>query len=346
MSVDLNKLVSKQKITLDDLNKKTIAIDAYNMLYQFLSIIRQADGTPLMNKSGKITSHLSGIFYRASDFILHGIKPIFVFDGIPSILKQRTIEARIKKRQEAYEAWNTARELGKIEEAKSFAQRSTRVNKEIVESAKHLLDLMGIGYLDAPSEAEAQASYMCKQDLVFAAASQDYDTILFGSKYVVRNLSISGKRKLPKKNIYINIETEILDLEETKRNLGLNQNQLIWVGLMLGTDFNEGIRGIGPKTSVKIARQSNSLNEVIDYVKEKYKKDFDFNIKEVEQLFENPEIKKMSEDEIKNLLDKTISKYELIDFMCKENDFDISRIEKFADQLIKIKQHSNQKTLF
>ncbi len=346
MSVDLSKLVSRRKISLDELDGSIIAIDAYNMLYQFLTIIRQPDGTPLINKNGAITSHLSGIFYRTSDLILHNIKPIFVFDGIPSLLKQRTNQARSKRRQQAYEMWQIAKEEGNIAQANAYARISTKVNKEIVDSSKKLLTLMGIGYINAPSEGEAQASIICKQGFVNAVASQDYDTMLFGAPLVVRNLSISGKRKLPNKNIYINIETEILDLAETKTSLNINQDQLIWIGLMLGTDFNEGINGIGPKTALKIVRQSNSLQEVVAYIKQKYNKNFDFNINEVEQLFKNPDTIKMNENEISDLLPKKIDKEDLMHFMCTENDFDITRIEKFVNQLIKLKQGSNQKRLF
>ena len=346
MSVDLSKLVSKRKITLDDLSGRTVAIDAYNMLYQFLTTIRQPDGTPLMNKGGNVTSHLSGIFYRTSDFIMHDIKPIYIFDGIPSMLKQRTIQARSRKRQEAYEMWQKAKDEGRIEEAGAYARVSTRVTKDIVDSARRLLDLMGIGYINAPSEGEAQASVMCRQGLVHAVASQDYDTMLFGAPLVVRNMSVSGRRKLPNKNIYINVETELLDLEETKAALGVTQDQIIWIGLMLGTDFNDGISGIGPKTSLKIAKQSSSLQEVSDFIREKYGKEFDFNINEVEQLFKNPEVMELNSDDIKSLLSHRIDKQGLIQFMCAENDFGTERIEKFADQIIKKSSASNQKRLF
>jgi len=346
MSVDLSKLVSKQKITLQDLNQKIIAVDAYNMLYQFLSTIRQQDGTLLMNKSGEVTSHLSGIFYRTIDFVLHGIKPIFIFDGMPSVLKQRTIQARAKKRQDAYELWNAAKASGNIEQAGLYARISTKVNKEIVKTSKQLLDLMGMGYIDAPSEAEAQASYMCRQGQVFAAASQDYDTLLFGSPHIVRNMSISGKRKLPKKNFYINVETELLDLEKTKEDLNVNQNQLIWIGLMLGTDFNEGINGIGPKTSLKIVKQCNSLQQIKDYVKQKYNKDFDYNIEEVEQLFLKPDVKQISDEDMKQLMSNKLNEQALIDFMCDKNDFIVDRITKFTNKLVENKQSSHQKTIF
>jgi flap endonuclease 1 (EC 3.1.-.-) len=243
MSVDLSKLISRRRIELAELNGKTVAIDAYNVLYQFLSIIRQPDGSLLMDSKGRVTSHLSGLFYRTIDIIGYGIKPIYVFDGLPSVLKQKTIEARMTRRNDAYKAWESAREAGNLEGARVHAQASSRVDRSIVESSKKLLDYMGVAYINAPSEGEGQASYMCKKGQVDAVGSQDYDTLLFGARNVVRNLTLSGRRKLPKKNVYVNVEPELVNLEDTLNALGISNRQLVWIGIMLGTDFNDGIEG-------------------------------------------------------------------------------------------------------
>ena len=272
MAVDLSKLVVKKKISLDELNGKIVAIDAYNVLYQFLSTIRQQDGMPLMDSNGNITSHLSGLFYRTVELLDSGVKPIYVFDGIPSILKERTIQARIKRREDAYRAWKSAVEDGRMEEAKGFAQASTRITKDIIASSKALLDAMGIGYINAPSEGEAQASYMCRKGLVDVTVSQDYDTMLFGAPIVGRNITISGRRKLPKRNIYINVEPELMYFNDTLESLQINHDQLIWIGLMLGTDFNDGIKGIGPKNALKIAKNSKSIDDMISFTKRLVKK--------------------------------------------------------------------------
>jgi len=243
MAVDLSKLITKEKISLKQLNGKTVAIDAYNVLYQFLSIIRQPDGSPLKDSKGRVTSHLSGLFYRSIDLIQNGITPIYVFDGIPSKLKMKTIEARTRRRDEAYNAWMEAKAKGAMEAARTYAQESTRVDKNIVASAKKLLELMGIAHISAPGEGEAQASYMCRKGLVYAAASQDYDTLLFGADTIIRNLTLSGRRKLPKKNVYVEVEPERIVLSETLANLGISRQQLIWVGSIL--DRNTWNFGIG-----------------------------------------------------------------------------------------------------
>ncbi|MDE1833190.1 MAG: flap endonuclease-1 [Candidatus Micrarchaeota archaeon] len=327
MAVDLSKLVTKRRLEFEELKGRTVAIDAYNVLYQFLSIIRQPDGTPLMDSHGNVTSHLSGIFYRTIEILGYGIKPIYVFDGIPSMLKQRTIDARMRRRTEAFEEWQKAKEEGDMERAKSKAQASTRVNKQIVESSKQLLDLMGVPYISAPSEGEAQASIMCKKNLVYAAASQDYDTLLFGSPMVVRNLTFSGRRKLPSKNVYINVEPELVGLRETLSNLGVNQHQLIWIGIMLGTDFNMGIKGIGPKTALKIAKEASSISDIKRLVMEKYEVEFELDISEVEKLFLDPEVKEFDEEDVEKLFEKRLDREGVVRFMSDEHGFSRERID-------------------
>jgi flap endonuclease-1 len=333
MAVDLSKLVSKRRIAFEELSNTVIAIDAYNVLYQFLSIIRQPDGTPLTDSKGNVTSHLSGIFYRTIELVGYNIKPIYVFDGLPSMLKQKTIEARMQRRNAAYEAWQEAVRRGDIQAAKTHAQASARVDKHIVESSKALLDRMGIAYINAPSEGEAQASGMCRDGIAYAVASQDYDTMLFGAPHVVRNLTFSGRRKLPKKDVYINVEPEMVDFDETLRSLGINHKQLIWLGIMLGTDYNEGIKGVGPKTALKIAKASESIDDIKGQIKDKFKAEFEIDIKEVEELFTKPEVKELGKDEVERLLEKKSSRSELIKFMCEEHGFSHERIDKFADKL-------------
>ncbi|HVC58722.1 MAG TPA: flap endonuclease-1 [Candidatus Acidoferrales bacterium] len=342
MAVDLSKLITKRKLEFEELKGKTVAIDAFNVLYQFLSIIRQPDGTPLMDSHGNVTSHLSGLFYRTIEILGYGIKPVYVFDGIPSMMKQKTIEARMRRRTEAFEEWQKAKEEGDMEKARSQAQQSTRVDKKIVESSKKLLDLMGVPYISAPSEGEAQASVMCKNGLVYAAASQDYDTLLFGSPNVVRNLTFSGRRKLPMKNVYVNVEPELVNLKDTLSNLEISQHQLIWLGIMLGTDFNMGIKGIGPKTALKMTKQASSIGDIKKLVMEKFEVEFELDVSEVEKLFIDPEVKDISEEEIEKLFEKRSDKEGLLKFMSDEHDFSRERTEngiaKMATGLAQTKQ--------
>jgi len=342
MAVDLSKLITREKIQLGLISGNTVAIDAYNVLYQFLSIIRQPDGSPLRDSKGRVTSHLSGLFYRSIDLMQSGITPVYIFDGIPSKLKMKTIEARTRRRDDAYKAWMEAKASGALESARTYAQESTRVDKAIVSSAKELLSLMGIAHMTAPGEGEAQASYMSKEGIVYAAATQDYDALLFGSKVIIRNLTLSGKRKLPKKNVYVNVETERIILSETLRDLGISRQQLIWIGIMLGNDFNDGIKGIGPKTALKIAMESKSISDVESIVEQKFKTPFQTDIREVEELFNNPDVKRIEKPELEKMVSAKPDIEGIKRMMCDDYEFSEARIVKFAELLAKKRDSSRQ----
>ncbi|MEM3181384.1 MAG: flap endonuclease-1 [Candidatus Micrarchaeaceae archaeon] len=348
MAVELGQLVAgvKEHITLDALSGKLIAIDAYNTIYQFLSIIRQPDGTPLKDSKGNVTSHLSGLFYRTISFVEHGITPVYVFDGMPPALKMHTIEARMNRRKEALEEWSKALKKGMLEEAREHAMASTTINKEIVASAKELLDYMGIAWLQAPGEGEAQAAKLTNEGIAYASASQDYDLLLFGSKMIVRNLAITGRRKLPKKNIYINVEPERVELSKFLKAYGITQRQLIWLGMLVGTDFNEGIEHIGPKTALKIVKQTKSLEDIEKYLRDRHL-EFEEDPKEVERVFAEPDVKEVSTSELHKIISEKIPNKELIvKFMCDDHGFAQERIEKFADELISVRGKAGQKSIF
>ena len=207
MGVDLGDLLQRKKIEIKDLSGRWVAIDAFNTLYQFLSIIRQKDGTPLMDSQGRVTSHLSGLLYRTTNLIEAGVKVAFVFDGAAPSFKAETLAERSEVREKAAVAWEEARASG--EDGFKYAQASSRINSEILQDGRRLIQAMGLPVIQAPSEGEAQAAHMAARGDVDVVGSQDYDSLLFGAPKVVRNLAITGKRKLPKKNIYIDVEPEI-----------------------------------------------------------------------------------------------------------------------------------------
>jgi flap endonuclease-1 len=258
-------LIERRQIELEYLAGKKLAIDAYNWLYQFVSTIRQADGTPLQNSSGDVTSHLSGLFYRTTRLMKLGIKPVYVFDGKPPAFKY-VLAARAEKKQEARAKWREALEEGDLESARKAAQGTSRLTYEMKEQSKELLTLLGVPVIQAPSEGEAQCSHLCKTDKVFATASQDADALLFGTKRLVRYLNMTGKRKVPRKNIYMDIKPEIITLKELLEASNLTQDQLIIVGMVIGTDFNPGIHGYGPKKALKLVHQEKTLEAVLKKV--------------------------------------------------------------------------------
>ena len=264
MGINLADIVTSEPRTLEDFSGKILAIDAFNTLYQFLAIIRQPDGTPLMDHQGRVTSHLSGIIYRVSNFVAAGIKPVFVFDGEPPRLKARTIVARGEIKRRAEREWREAVEIGDLATARTKAMQTSRLTTEMVDQSKRLLDLLGIPWVQAPAEGEAQASAMARTGVAYAAASQDFDSLLFGSPRLVKNLAITGRRKLPRKDIYVDVQPEEISLEATLANLGITREQLVDMGLLIGTDFNEGVKGIGPKKALALIKKHGSLEPALE----------------------------------------------------------------------------------
>ena len=324
MGTPIGPLVPKEEIELEALATKTLAVDAYNTLYQFISVIRQPDGTPLMDRKGRITSHLSGLFYRTIKLLENGIKVVYVFDGEPPEFKKKTIEERTEHREEAEKKWKEALKRGDIEEARKYATQAARLERMMVEDAKALLDAMGVPYVQAPSEGEAQASYMAQKGDVWAAASQDYDSLLFGAPRLVRNLTITGKRKLPGRNVYIDVKPELIVLEKVLKELGIDRRKLIWIGLLLGTDYNEKVPGVGPKKALELVKTYDSLEKILKVVGYEPKEDW----KAIEEFFLNPP--HTDEYEIKYRLP---DREKIFKILVDEHDFNPERVERALKRL-------------
>ncbi len=267
MGIILSDIVTPEPRVLEDFAGKVLAIDAFNTLYQFLAIIRQPDGTPLMDREGRVTSHLSGLIYRLSNFVAAGIQPVFVFDGEPPRLKARTIHERVEVKVRAEREWKEAVEIDDLATARTKAMQTSRLTHEMVDQSKRLLGLLGIPVVQAPGEGEAQASAMARAGSAYAAASQDYDSLLFGSPRLVKNLAITGRRKLPRKDVYVDVQPEEIGLEATLASLGLTREQLVDMALLIGTDFNEGVKGIGPKKALALIKKHGSLEPALAELK-------------------------------------------------------------------------------
>lgn len=262
MGVNLGGLVEPEEIDFEDLHNEEIAIDAMNTLYQFISIIRQRDGTPLKDSSGNVTSHLSGVFYRNINLLEKNIRPVYVFDGDTPDLKEKESSRRKKKREEAREEWKKLKSEGKISEAYSKATQSSRINSEMIKESKRLLDAMGLPYIDAPSEGEAQAAHMTHNS-IYAVGSQDWDCMLFGADKMVRNLTSRKTRKTSSGKKKISVER--IKLEDVLDELEVTHEKLVWMGVLMGTDFNpDGVKGIGPKTALKLVKKYDDFDELMD----------------------------------------------------------------------------------
>ncbi|MBS7605859.1 MAG: flap endonuclease-1 [Candidatus Bathyarchaeia archaeon] len=339
MGVDLGDLVPRTIIDLNALRGKSIAIDAYNALYQFLAIIRQPDGTPLMDSSGRVTSHLSGLFYRTCNLLGLGIRPIYVFDGKPPALKEAEIKSRMKVKEEAIKKYEIALKEGRIEDARKYAQMTSHLKDYMAEDAKRLLTLMGVPWVQAPSEGEAQAAYLAKKGDADYCASQDYDSLLFGAPCLLRNLTISGRRKLPRKDVYVEVNPEIIELKRVLKELGVTHEQLIEIGILVGTDYNpDGVKGIGPKTALKLIKTYGSLERALPTIKGA---EFPVEPSKIKEIFLHP-----------NVTDNYVIKWEepdvggVIDFLCGERNFSEDRVRKALEEAIRgMKETRAKRTL-
>ncbi|HEX7818792.1 MAG TPA: flap endonuclease-1 [Nitrososphaeraceae archaeon] len=336
MGLDLKPILTHTNIKLNDLSNKIIAVDAFNTIHQFLATIRGSTGELLANSHGEITSHLSGLFYRNINLLAEGIKLVYVFDGISSPLKTNEIQRRHQIKELATEKYEKALVQGKLEEARKYSQATSVLTNKMIEESKRLLSLLGIPAIQAPSEGEATAANLTNTDLVHICASQDYDSILFGARRLVRNITISGKRKVPNRNAYIDVPLEIFHLEDILDLTKLTNEQLVDVGILIGTDYNSGgIPGIGPKTALKLIQKYSKL-ENIDQLQEPLS---NVPYEEIRELFLKPKVANVTSNDIKF---EPVDYDKLVEFLCMEKNFSSDRVNSALQKVQNSDKNKNQ----
>ena len=341
MGLNIRDIIPRKEIEIPDLKDKLVFVDAYNMLYQFLSTIRQPDGTPLMDNKKRVTSHLSGVFYRNVNLLSEGIKLVYVFDGEPPKLKVGTHKIRSESREVARGKYEEARQEKDIEGMKRYSSLLIRLDSEMVEESKELLEAMGIAVVQAPGEGEAEAAYLSRVKNSFGVVSQDYDSLLFGAIRLIRNLGLARKRKIL--SGWQEIRPELIDLHQVLNLLEINLDQLICLGILVGTDYNpRGVLGIGQKKALEIVKKYRqpvlifkSVEEQIMSLPEKDR----FDWQEIFELFHTPKVinadfrfEKVDEKKIKNIL-------------VEKHDFSEERVEKQLEKLREVKEKKKQKNL-
>ncbi|EPQ50958.1 PIN domain-like protein [Gloeophyllum trabeum ATCC 11539] len=325
---------------------RKVAIDASMSIYQFLIAVRQRDGEMLTNDAGETTSHLMGFFYRTIRMVENGIKPAYVFDGKPPELKSGVLAKRFERREEAKEEGEEAKETGTVEEMDRFARRQVRVTKEHNEECRKLLKLMGIPVVVAPSEAEAQCAELARGGKVYAAGSEDMDTLTFNAPILLRHLTFSEAKKQPISEI---------DLAKVLEGLEMDMSQFIDLCILLGCDYLEPIKGIGPKNALKLIREHGGLKGAIEELRKKVaakgeeagddakKKKGGIHIpqdwpwEEAKKLFEKPDVIPADELEIEWQNPDVDG---LVDFLVTEKGFNEDRVRKGAE---KLQKHLNAK---
>lgn len=307
---------------------RKVAIDASMCLYQYLIAVRQLDGQQLTNEDGETTSHLLGMFYRTIRMVENGLKPLYVFDGKPPVLKGGELEKRLLKREAATKHIEDNKDTITAEELMKFEKRTVRASKEQNAEAKELLTLMGIPFIDAPSEAEAQCAELARKGKVFAAASEDMDTLCYEPKFLLRHLTVAEARKLP---------IDQIEYSEVLKGLGMDRLTFVDMCILLGCDYCETIKGVGPVTAYKLIKEHGSLDKIVEWIeknpeKTKYKIPENWPYKEAKELFMNPEITQADDLDFKWTEPDTEG---LVEFIVKKKGFSEERIRSGAEKLKK-----------
>jgi len=340
MGLNIAEIIPRKAIEFSELKNKVIAIDAYNTIYQFLSTIRQPDGTPLMDNKKRVTSHLSGLFYRNINLMQEGIKLIYVFDGKPPALKYETNKSRAEAKDEAREKYKQAVSEEDVESMGKYARQLVRLTPEILQDSKDLLEAMGICVVQAPSEGESQAAEVVRYS-AYAVGSQDYDSLLFGASKLIQNLTLARKRKTVSGYIYIS--PELIELDHVLNSLQINLDQLICLGILVGTDYNPGgIRGIGQRKALDIVkkyRQPYLIFKSVENLMENQENKFDWQ--EIYELFHKPEIIRNPEINFPKFDREKIKRILVI-----EHDFSEERVSSALEKLEHARRKGGQKTLF
>ncbi|KAH7821026.1 Flap endonuclease 1, FEN1 [Monocercomonoides exilis] len=316
---------------------RKIAIDVSMALYQFLIAIRMDGGDQLTSSDGRVTSHIQGLFNRTIRMMSNGIKPLYVFDGKPPEFKDGTLANRKAVREEAKAKEEEAREEGDMEAANRFARRSVRVLAEHNEDAKRLLRLMGVPYVEAEGEAEAQCAALCKAGVVWGIGSEDMDSLTFGTPILLRNLTSSEAKKLPIKEIH---------LKEVLEGFNMTMNQFVDLCILCGCDYSKSIKGIGEKKAYDLIKKYGTLEKVVSKIREqdpegkRYLIPNPYPIEEMRELFVNPPLN----HEALGIDPKWTDPDEegLVEFLVKEMQFDEGRVRGNVDRIRKAKKLRSQ----
>jgi flap endonuclease-1 len=328
-------------------------------IYSFLIAVR-SDGQQLMSDTGETTSHLMGMFYRTLRMVDNGIKPLFVFDGAPPKLKSGELAKRFQRKSEAAEQHEEAKETGTAEEVERFSRRTVRVTREHNQECQRLLTLMGIPYIVAPTEAEAQCAVLARAGKVYAAASEDMDTLTFNSPILLRHLTFSEQRKEPIQEIHLDkvLEGLMMEREQVQQLtfrtvLSLQGVQLLTLlskfidlCILLGCDYLDPVKGIGPSTALKLIREHKDLEGVVDYFEtsKKYTLPEDWPYKDARMLFLEPDVRAADHPDCDFKWDAPNTEG-LVDFLVKEKGFNEDRVRSGAARLQKNLKTAQQSRL-
>jgi len=334
MGVKLPGILPVKTIAWEDLNGKKIGVDASNSLYQFLSSIRQSNGTLLMDSNGNVTSHLQGLFSRTLNLMNKGINLCYIFDGKPPILKQHEQEEREHRKRIAEDKLKMAMDEEDVESMGRYSKQTSRLTSQMVMESKELIKAMGLPVIQSPQESDAQGAFMTERGDLFAFATSDADSLMHGCPRTIINLTLSQTRKLPGGN-FVYIKPQMLELEDVLKHLKVNQDQLIVMGILTGTDYNpKGIPGIGPKKALNLVQQYKTFDKLFSELEP------DFDWKQIYAIFKSMPVMKNYQ-----LKWTELNEEEVLRILVDKHEFSEDRIKKLLDKNKETKNKVKQKSL-
>ncbi len=325
MGCNLKDIAPKEQTNLKALAGQRVGIDAFLTAFQFLTTMRdrspQGDGMPLSDDNGNPVSHLMGFLHRTATLIGHGIKPVYVFDGTSPALKADEMAARRKRRLEAEAIHKEALEAGDFTLAQKMAARIMHYSPQMVEETQRLLDLLGVPWVTAAAEGEAQAAVMAAKGQLDVVATQDWDALLYGSPVLIRNMMDDGSKRYGRV-----VHAESINLQTMLAENDLSREQLVDLAIMIGTDYHPGIKGIGPKTGLKLIKQHGTIEAVC----EAKAKEVPDRLDEIRQIFlDHPSVEVADED----LEQGQVDRKGLVQFLQVERQFSQRRMDQAFEKL-------------
>ncbi len=337
MGCNLKDLSEPEDIEISELSGMRVGIDSFLLAFQFLTSIRdlgeRGDGGPLKDSKGRPVSHLMGFLERTTTFISKGITPVFIFDGKHPALKAEVMEDRRNRSEESRKKWQSALDSGDFKEAQKWGQRCIRYTPEMVDETIELLHLLGVPAFRAAAEGEGQAAVMASKGQIDIVATQDWDALLYGAPAMVRNLASAGSRRMGRV-----IRAQRIELATMLDSNGLSREQLVDLAIMIGTDFHPGIRGIGPKTGLKLIKEHGNIETVCE-IKEK---EIPERLDEIREIFLNHPTSDNPELELKPIDVDALTNW------LKQRDFSDGRIDRNLKRIEKVVnlKTSGQSSLF
>ena len=325
MGCNLKDIAPAEQTNLKELAGKRVGIDAFLTAFQFLTTMRdrspQGDGMPLRDDNGNPVSHLMGFLHRTATLLAMGIKPVYIFDGQSPELKAEEMAARRARREEAEAVHKEALAAGDFTLAQKMAARIMHYSPQMVEETQQLLDLMGVPWVTAAAEGEAQAAVMAAKGQLDVVATQDWDALLYGSPVLIRNLMDDGTKRYGRI-----VHAQSIDLSDMLKQNDISREQLVDLAIMIGTDYHPGVKGVGPKTGLKLIKQYGTIEAVC----EAKDKELPERLAEIREIFLNHPAVEVDDDALQQ---GQVDRKGLIQFLQTERQFSQRRMDQAFEKL-------------